>query len=233
VCPNEKGGSRQDSKVNISRFKSSKLNKPGLNKPKFNKLSKRMNDRLIIMTKYPEPGKTKTRLIPALGAIGAAQVHRQLGQHTVQQVSGFNPEIHYAGGSLSLMRQWLGDFHFFLQGDGDLGDRMSQAFAQGFQSGRDRIVMIGTDCPAIEASLIQQAFTMLLQNDLVLGPARDGGYYLIGLRAYYPQLFKNILWSTETVFDHTLKIAIEHRISYDVLIPLSDIDRPEDLALLP
>jgi uncharacterized protein len=192
-----------------------------------------MTDRLIVMTKYPEPGKTKTRLIPALGAIGAAQVHRQLGQQTLQQVRAFNPEIHYAGGTLSLMQQWLGDFKFVLQGEGDLGDRMSQAFDQGFQASGDPIVMIGTDCPGINASLIQDAFTMLFNHDLILGPAHDGGYYLIGVRAYYPQLFKNILWSTETVLEKTLEIAIESQISYDLLPPLSDIDRPEDLVLLP
>jgi uncharacterized protein len=192
-----------------------------------------MNDRLIIMTKYPEPGQTKTRLIPALGAIGAANVHRQLGCHTIAQVQAFNPEIRYAGGSESLMQQWLGDFQFVPQGTGDLGDRMSQAFAQGFQSGCDRIVMIGTDCPAIDSPLIQTAFAILLKNDLVLGPASDGGYYLIGLRSDYPSLFDGIIWSTETVLSETLTIADHHQISYELLPMLSDIDRPEDLRLLP
>jgi uncharacterized protein len=192
-----------------------------------------MNDRLIIMTKYPEPGKTKTRLIPAIGAIGAANVHRQLGRHTIAQVQTFNPEIRYAGGSESLMQQWLGEFQFVPQGTGDLGDRMSQAFAEGFQSGCDRMVMIGTDCPAIDSVLIQTAFTNLLNNDLVLGPARDGGYYLIGLRSHYPPLFKGVLWSTESVLSETLKIATQLKLTYQLLTMLSDIDRPEDLALLP
>ncbi len=192
-----------------------------------------MNDRLIIMTKYPEPGKTKTRLIPALGAIGAAQVQRQLGDHTIAQVREFNPEIRYAGGSKALMQQWLGDFNFVPQGAGDLGDRMSQAFAEGFQSGCDRMVMIGTDCPAIDSTLIQQAFTELLNYDLVLGPASDGGYYLIGLRSHYHQLFKGIRWSTESVLAETLKIATQIKLSSQLLTMLSDIDRPEDLVLLP
>ncbi len=192
-----------------------------------------MNDRLIIMTKYPEPGQTKTRLIPALGAIGAAMLHRQLGAMTVAKLAKFSPEIHYAGGSESLMQQWLGEFQFIPQGEGDLGDRMSQAFAYGFQSGCDRIVMIGTDCPAIDSPLIQTAFVALLQNDLVLGPARDGGYYLIGLRSDYPSLFNGIIWSTATVLSETLTLADHYQISYELLPMLSDIDRPEDLDLLP
>ncbi len=193
-------------------------------------------DRLIIMTKYPEPGQTKTRLIPALGSQGAANLHRQLGLNTVAVGAEFNPEIRYAGGDETLMRDWLGDFQFAKQGSGDLGDRMSRAFADGFandsMSGCCRIVMIGTDCPGIDAKLIQTAFATLLTADLVLGPATDGGYYLIGLRSFYPQLFKTIIWSTETVLSETLTIANQHKISYELLPMLSDIDRPEDLALL-
>ena len=193
-------------------------------------------DRLIIMTKYPELGKTKTRLIPALGSQGAADLHRQFGLNTVAVGYEFDPEIRYAGGNADLMRDWLGDFQFAKQGDGDLGDRMSRAFADGFAEGHmggcDRIVMIGTDCPGINAALIQTAFAMLFTTDLVLGPATDGGYYLIGLRSFYPQLFKTIVWSTETVLSETLTIANQHQISYGLLPMLSDIDRPEDLALL-
>jgi uncharacterized protein len=192
-----------------------------------------MNDRLIIMTKYPEPGQTKTRLIPALGAIGAAKLHRQLGEMTVVKLAEFSPEVHYAGGSESLMQKWLGPVHVVPQCTGDLGDRMSHAFAHGFHSGCDRIVMIGTDCPTIDATLIQMAFGALLQKDLVLGPASDGGYYLIALRSPYPFLFNGIVWSTETVLSETLAIADLYKISYKLLPMLSDIDRPEDLALLP
>jgi uncharacterized protein len=75
--------------------------------------------RLIIMTKYPEPGQTKTRLIPALGAEGAANLHRKLGLHTVDQVRSYQPEIRYAGGNQDLMQNWLGDFDYVYQGDGD------------------------------------------------------------------------------------------------------------------
>ena len=188
------------------------------------------------MTKYPEPGKTKTRLIPALGPQGAADLHRQFGLNTVAVGYEFDPEIRYAGGNADLMRDWLGDFQFAKQGDGDLGDRMSRAFADGFaedcMGGCDRMVMIGTDCPGIDAALIKTAFAMLFTTDLVLGPATDGGYYLIGMRSFYPQLFKTIVWSTETVLSETLTIANQHRISYELLPMLSDIDRPEDLALL-
>ena len=196
----------------------------------------RRSDRLIIMTKYPELGKTKTRLIPALGSQGAADLHRQFGLNTVAVAAEFDPEIRYSGGDADRMRDWLGDFQFVNQGDGDLGDRMSRAFADGFVKDSmdrdDRMVMIGTDCPGIDRVLIQTAFAMLLTTDLVLGPATDGGYYLIGMRSFYPQLFKTIVWSTETVLAETLAIANQNQISYQLLPMLSDIDRPEDLVLL-
>ena len=194
------------------------------------------SDRLIIMTKYPEPGKTKTRLIPVLGSQGAADLHRQLGLNTIEVAAEFDPEIRYAGGDADRMRNWLGDFRFVNQGGGDLGDRMLRAFADGFANDSlgccDRMVMIGTDCPEIDTALIRNAFAMLLTTDLVLGPATDGGYYLIGMRSFYPQLFRTIVWSTETVFAETLAIANQNQISYQLLPTLSDIDRPEDLALL-
>jgi rSAM/selenodomain-associated transferase 1 len=133
-------------------------------------------NRLIVMTKYPEPGQTKTRLIPALGVGGAAKLHRRLVIHTAKTSGSFNPEIHYSGGNQRLMYDWLGDFKYVSQSDGDLGNRMKQAFQLGFNEGCDRIVMIGTDCPAIDEALIDRAFLALNKTDVVFGPAVDGGY---------------------------------------------------------
>ncbi len=189
-------------------------------------------NRLIVMTKYPEPGKAKTRLIPALGVGGAVRLHRRLGIHTAKTVRSFNPEVHYSGGDLDLMHSWLGDFKYVAQSEGDLGDRMKQAFQSGFDQGCDRIVMIGTDCPAINASSIDQAFSVLNKIDVVFGPAVDGGYYLIGLRQQTLELFSNITWSTASVLQDSLAIVKGLNLSYELLEILPDIDRPEDLQYL-
>jgi uncharacterized protein len=184
------------------------------------------------MTKYPEPGQTKTRLIPALGAGGAAELHRRLGIHTVKTVRSFNPEIHYSGGDPNLMHNWLGDFKYVTQSKGDLGDRMKQAFQLGFDQGCDRIVMIGTDCPAIDKALIDRAFLALNKIEVVFGPAIDGGYYLIGLRKQILELFSTIKWSTASVLQDSLTIVKDLNLSYELLEILPDIDRPEDLQYL-
>ena len=189
-------------------------------------------NRLIVMTKYPEPGQTKTRLIPALGVGGAAELHRRLGIHTAKTLKSFTPEIHYSGGDPNLMRNWLGDFKYVSQSDGDLGDRMKQAFQSGFNQGCDRIVMIGTDCLAIDGALIDRAFSALNQIDVVFGPAVDGGYYLIGLRKQVLELFSNIPWSTASVLQDSLAIVNDLNLSYELLEILPDIDRPEDLQYL-
>ena len=189
-------------------------------------------NRLIVMTKYPEPGKAKTRLIPALGAGGAVKLHCRLGTHTTKTLGSFNPEIHYCGGDSNSMREWLGDFKYIVQSDGDLGDRMKHAFQLGFDQGYDRIVMIGTDCPAIDAGLIDRAFSALNQIDVVFGPAVDGGYYLIGLRKQVSELFSTISWSTDTVLQDSLAIVNDLNLRCELLETLPDIDRPEDLQYL-
>jgi uncharacterized protein len=149
---------------------------------------------LIIFTRYPIPGEAKTRLIPALGAAGAAQLQRRMTQQTIAtaQQTTHPIQIQFCGGTIDELRSWLGDkLGYAAQADGDLGDRMAQAFDQGFAAGHDRVVIIGTDCPGIDRTILDQAFTALESHDLVLGPAADGGYYLIGLRRAIPELFQS------------------------------------------
>jgi rSAM/selenodomain-associated transferase 1 len=195
-------------------------------------------DRLIIFTRYPEAGKAKTRLIPALGAEGAAALHRQMADHTVLQVQGFQfqhplcVEVRFAGGNRDLMQRWLGkDLMYTIQGEGDLGDRMARSFEAAFKAGVDRVLIIGTDCPDLNPGLFAQAFDHLQQQDLVLGPARDGGYYLIGLGRFIPQLLIGIAWSTATVLAQTLAIAQQLDLSVAMLPVLSDVDDPDDLEV--
>ena len=193
---------------------------------------------LIIFTRYPEPGKTKTRMIPALGAEGAAELQRKMSEHTLktaqewQKSSGGNIAIYFAGGNVSLMSNWLGkDLTYYPQVTGDLGDRMKSAFNQAFDNGATRVVIIGIDCPDINLTLLNQAFSSLAKQDLVLGKAEDGGYYLIGLNYLIPKLFQNINWGTSQVLAQTQNIANSLNLNTAYLPMLRDVDRPEDLFI--
>ncbi|MDJ0682536.1 MAG: TIGR04282 family arsenosugar biosynthesis glycosyltransferase [Xenococcaceae cyanobacterium MO_167.B52] len=193
---------------------------------------------LIIFTRYPEPGKTKTRMIPALGAEGAAELQRQMSEHTLktaqqwQKSSGGNIAIYFAGGNVSLMSNWLGkNLTYYPQVTGDLGDRMKSAFNQAFDNGATRVVIIGIDCPDINLTLLNQAFSSLAKQDLVLGKAEDGGYYLIGLNYLIPKLFQNINWGTSQVLAQTQNIANSLNLNTAYLPMLRDVDRPEDLFI--
>ncbi|MDP8962444.1 MAG: TIGR04282 family arsenosugar biosynthesis glycosyltransferase [Cyanobacteriota bacterium] len=197
-----------------------------------------MRERLIIFTRYPEPGKTKTRLIPVLGEEGAATLQRQMTEHKlaeVRKLQVFHPlsiEVHFAGGNEQLMQGWLGSNIIYRhQSEGDIGCRMASAFQASFEGGMNRVVLIGSDCPDLNAQLLAQAFQALEQHDLVLGPARDGGYYLIGLHHLLPELFTGISWSTAEVLQQTQSIAKRLELAVAYLPLLSDVDRPEDLSV--
>ena len=197
-----------------------------------------MPETLIIYSRYPEAGKTKTRMIPALGAEGAAKLQRQMSEHTLntvrqlQQKRSINIEVHFAGGNEQLMSAWLGeDISYITQVDGDLGDKMNFSFDRAFNKGTKKVVTIGIDCPDIDANILNNAFDSLQQNDLVLGVAEDGGYYLIGLNKTIPKLFENIDWGTDRVLNQTKAIANKLDLKTKYLATLSDVDRPEDLSI--
>jgi rSAM/selenodomain-associated transferase 1 len=189
---------------------------------------------LLLFTRFPEAGNTKTRLIPALGADGAAALQRRMTEQTLLQAKTYskqealNLEIHFQGGDPAAMAQWLGPHTFKRQAPGTIGSRMNQAFAQAFAAGMAPVVLIGADCPGLTATTLQHAFLALQQNDLVLGPALDGGYYLIGLNTHHPLLFDDIAWGTPSVLQQTLTKAQSLTVSQ--LTALHDIDRPQDLA---
>jgi hypothetical protein len=141
-------------------------------------------------------------------------------------------EVHFAGGTQQLMRDWLGsDTVYREQSEGDIGKRMAIAFHGAFATGMTSVVIIGIDCPNLNAQLMAKAFHAIEQHDLVLGPAQDGGYYLIGLRRLIPELFTGIPWSTAEVLQQTMSIAQRLELSVAHLPLLGDIDRPEDLWL--
>jgi len=199
--------------------------------------------RLIIFTRYPEPGTTKTRMIPALGAGGAADLQRWMTDHLVAKVKplieqwSLTVEVRFEGGSERLMREWLGpSFSYRHQGRGDIGRRMQRALEDGFQEGYTSIVIIGSDVPDISSAIIHRAFEELQKNSLVLGPAGDGGYYLIGMQKVnedqaYPELFEAINWGTSEVLSQTIAAAHQIGIGYALLDTLKDVDRPADLKV--
>jgi len=198
--------------------------------------SDQIQEKLIVFTRYPKPGTTKTRLAKALGDFEAAAIQKKLTEHTILQVTKLmklypvSVSIYFDGGSREKIQEWLGpDYGYRDQGRGDLGQRLANAFAEAFTRKYKRIVIIGTDCPYLKAGHMKQAFDSLRQKDLALGPATDGGYYLIGLSREEKSLFKNISWGTDTVLAKTLNIAAERGLSIDLLETLSDVDRPEDL----
>lgn len=196
---------------------------------------------IIIFTRFPEPGVTKTRLISALGAEGACRLHRALTEKIIARVQRVRKsfpllvEIHFSGGSREQMAGWLGrDWEYVLQSESDLGARMEQAFRRAFRQGWKLVVLIGSDLPDLTTSLIREAFGQLENHDLVLGPARDGGYYLIGLKENRPELFHDhIPWGTEEVLKKTRTTAERLGLNTAFLAMLRDVDRPEDLAGLP
>ncbi|MDY7012560.1 MAG: TIGR04282 family arsenosugar biosynthesis glycosyltransferase [Cyanobacteriota bacterium] len=196
-----------------------------------------VRERLIVFTRYPEAGKTKTRLIPVLGAEGAAKLQREMTEQTLARVQNCDRarsvEIHFCGGSLQQMQNWLGDrWTYREQERGDLGQRMASALRSAFAEGMERAVIIGIDCPDLGANLMSEAFDTLKTCDLVLGRAADGGYYLIGLRKPIPALFEGIAWGTSQVLQQTVAIAEALGCAIAYLPLLHDIDTPEDLPLL-
>jgi rSAM/selenodomain-associated transferase 1 len=193
-------------------------------------------DRLIVFTRFPEPGNTKTRLISALGPDGAAALQRQMTEAAVATAveyitkTGSELEIRYEGGSLSLIKNWLGqDLSFCEQGPGDLGEKIARAFAEAFAANSRKVLIIGSDCPDISLDILAEAFKALVDHDLVVGPASDGGYYLVGLSAPRPALFRNRPWGERGLLAETIAEARQAAMAIHLLKELSDVDRPEDL----
>ena len=194
-------------------------------------------DALFVFTRFPQAGCTKTRLIPALGKRGAADLQKQMTEYLLDRLTvathpNLSMQVQFTGGTVAQMEDWIGSRHQLVpQADGDLGDRLTAAFKRGFTQGLSKIVIIGSDCPSLEKKTILEAITLLDTHDVVLGPAADGGYYLIGLSEPQAFLFQNIPWSTEQVLGTTKAIAAKHSLSVALLDTRSDIDRPEDLPL--
>lgn len=192
-----------------------------------------MERSLIVFAKVPRPGHVKTRLAAAVGDVEAASLYRVMGRRVLDGVRGGDYRlVAYIdpANELAAARRWLGaagvDFRP-QEGEG-LGERLTDAFRREFQRA-GHVCAIGTDAPAVDRHVVERAFAELPTNDLVLGPALDGGYYLIGATGYWPELFRDVPWSTEEVMAATLARARALTLRTATLEALPDIDTVEDL----
>jgi rSAM/selenodomain-associated transferase 2/rSAM/selenodomain-associated transferase 1 len=192
-------------------------------------------DRLILFARYPVAGQAKTRLIPELGPDGAARLHRRMTEHAVAvaRQAGTALTVCCSGGNRRNFRAWLGpDLDFATQPELDLGGRLQWAFERAFRGGTSRVLAIGADVPGITPQLLHDALDALTTHDVVLGPALDGGYYLIGMTRPHPELFAGMAWGTGHVCDQTRAAIQRLGLSCRELPALSDVDVPTDLEAL-
>ena len=188
-----------------------------------------INTALIIFTRNPELGKCKTRLAATLGDQSALDIYKFLLQHTanIAKTIKANRYVYYSE-TVNTDDIWDNDqFTKKLQTEGDLGERMYNAFYQLFESGYKKVVIIGSDLLDLNESIINQAIEKLDRHDVVIGPAEDGGYYLLGMKTLHPKLFRNKAWGTQTVQEDTLK-DLENTHVF-ILKELNDIDTFEDM----
>ncbi|MFV1958606.1 MAG: TIGR04283 family arsenosugar biosynthesis glycosyltransferase [Planctomycetota bacterium] len=191
-------------------------------------------ERLVVFTREPVPGATKTRLIPLLGPEGAASLHRELlhgildAARVLARRRGTEVEIRTTGTADGAPGR-RGSFPRRDQGEGDLGARMRRAVLDALAEGRRRVVLVGSDCPGLTPGRLVEAFEALGESDVVLGPAADGGYTLIGVRADHPPLFGDLPWGEDGVLEGTRRAAAREGLLVHLLPTLPDIDRPEDV----
>jgi len=196
-----------------------------------------MNENLLIVfVKYPAPGTVKQRLAQQIGMDAAAKIYRQIAEAVVnntapQDATDYAVEICFdPKDDMHLVRSWLTSSDRFSSQRGDgLGARMRNAFICAFESGFKRVILIGSDCPDISSQIILQGFAHLQQKDIVIGPAYDGGYYLIGLRQPREEIFQDIEWGTEKALQQTCDKIKVAGLFFSLLPTLRDIDRVEDL----
>lgn len=190
-----------------------------------------MNGLLIVFYRNPEPGKVKTRLAATIGAEKALAIYLSLVDATREIINGLPVDkVVFYSDRIEMNDQWdNGVYRKALQEGADLGSKMQNAFSWAFQSGYDRICIIGTDCPELSAEIILKAFEFLEEGDAIIGPAKDGGYYLLGLTQLHPDLFINKNWGSYTVLDDTLQDFQRLELQYGKLPVLSDVDEEADL----
>lgn len=191
---------------------------------------------MLVFVRAPAAGAVKTRLAAAVGAEAALSLYRRLAEHTLREAAalageGVEVRVHHTPADAGdAVRGWLGAGPVYLpQAEGDLGMRMREAFARAFADGARQVVIVGSDLPALSAELLRRAFALLEAHPAVIGPARDGGYYLLGLTGLVDGIFDGIAWSTSEVLAATLARFHAAGVEPAMLEQLADVDEIGDL----
>lgn len=185
---------------------------------------------LILFTKNPELGKCKTRLAAAVGDVRALEIYIQLLTYTrdFSALLPFEKHVYYSQEIVKNDRWTRSNFHKKLQTEGNLGDKMKAAFEESFAAGFEKVIIVGSDCAEINEKDVLKAEQLLDQNDIVFGPALDGGYYLLGMKKMTTSVFENKPWSETHLLETTLNELQEKNITFALLDPKSDVDYLED-----
>lgn len=189
---------------------------------------------LMIFARNPELGKVKKRLAKTIGNEQALMIYVKLLEHThaIADKVFADKAVFYSDRVQEFDILDYYKFPKFLQKGNDLGERMERAFGQAFAQQYDKVIIIGSDCIELSSEIIEDALKALDDHNVVIGPAHDGGYYLLGMDRHYPHLFKNKMWSTEDVFLDTLLDIKKLKLSYSLLPTLNDVDEEKDLGIL-
>jgi len=189
-----------------------------------------VKEAIIIFIRNPELGKVKTRLAAGVGAETALDIYKQLLLHTMQVTDASNADKFVFYHEQIMQNDIWNKKGFFknLQAGINLGEKMKRAFSTVFSEGYSKVIIIGSDCLELNSAFIKEAFAGLEQKDTVIGPAKDGGYYLLGMKINLPFLFENIAWSTDTVFNDTVFSMKQHNLSTALLPVLTDVDTEAD-----
>lgn len=190
-----------------------------------------MDNALIIFVRNLEKGKVKKRLAKSIGDDKSLEVYKYLLEYTkdITVACKYNLFVFYSN---YIHLNDLFDDHSFskhVQEGNDLGERMMNAFKKVFELGCKNVCIIGSDCYELQTEIIQEAFDKLHLCDIVIGPSKDGGYYLLGMKKFYPDLFTNKEWATSTVLDDTLETIDKLNLTSSLLPELNDIDTIDDL----
>ncbi len=187
-----------------------------------------MSELLIVFVKNPELGKVKTRLAKDIGNKDALAVYQKLLKTTIEAAQDCRADVCFYFSNSVDANIWPKDQSKIQSGD-DLGEKMKNAFQDGFSEGYERIVIIGSDLPDMSSDLINKSFQSLSFMDTVIGPASDGGYYLLGMKKMMTELFENVRWSSDEVLETTLERLTKKKESYFLLETKNDIDTSDDL----
>ena len=203
---------------------------------KYNKMKDFNKNAIIVFARFPTKGKVKTRLAKTLGGKFAKDFYKICAEHTFNEILKIHKNdtrkfIFYSDEKdREKIKKWThSKFLLSPQKGKDLGEKMQNAFQTVFNNGVSKTLIIGTDLPEISSEIINRSFELLNNNDIVIGPATDGGYYLLGMKNVYKELFTNLPWSTDKLFENTIDIINKLNLSISYLPRLSDIDTEEDL----